>query len=57
MDRKQLLEEVDELLQTYCRGCLVKSTLRKEYGKTRAHRFCIRECTVGEKLKEYGRRL
>lgn len=54
MSRIDVLLEVEEILETYCKDCLVKATLRKEKGKLSAHKFCITECTVGEKLKQYG---
>ena len=54
MERKKLLKEVDSLLEYYCEGCFIKSTLHKEHSKTYAHRFCIEKCTVGEKLKSIG---
>ncbi|WP_018660253.1 zinc-finger domain-containing protein [Heyndrickxia acidiproducens] len=57
MERKQLIQEVDEILNTYCKGCLLKAHFRKEYGKKYAHQFCIRQCTVGEQLKKYGEKL
>ncbi|MCI2254741.1 zinc-finger domain-containing protein [Domibacillus sp. 8LH] len=57
MNRTELLLEVEELLNTYCKDCLVKNTLRKERGKTAAHKFCITQCTIGEKLKQYGDKL
>ncbi|MDQ0213622.1 hypothetical protein J2S13_000016 [Oikeobacillus pervagus] len=57
MKRKQLFLEVEEIMETYCVDCLVKETLRKEKGKTSAHRFCITQCTVGDKLKKYGKKL
>lgn len=57
MDRKQVLMEVSDILDTYCNDCFVKSHFRKEYGKNYAQSFCIHQCTVGEKLKEYGKKL
>ncbi|PLT28397.1 zinc-finger domain-containing protein [Peribacillus deserti] len=57
MDRKQIFSEVDEILESYCAGCFLKSHHRKEKGKAFAHKFCISQCTVGEKLKEAGRKL
>ena len=54
MERKQLLEEVTELLDYYCSDCFVKKTFNKEKSKTYAQTFCIKECTVGEKIKQYG---
>ncbi len=57
LDRKQLFAEVEGVLQTYCEGCLIKATFRKEHGKAYAHKFCITKCTVGERLKKYGEQL
>ncbi|BDG35307.1 zinc-finger domain-containing protein [Parageobacillus sp. VR-IP] len=52
--RKEILDKITELQQTYCEGCFLKSTFRKEYGKTYAQSFCINQCTVGEKMRQYG---
>lgn len=41
----------------YCDGCFLKSTFRKEYGKTYAQAFCIQRCTVGEQMRQYGEML
>ncbi|WP_425383181.1 zinc-finger domain-containing protein [Rossellomorea oryzaecorticis] len=57
MERRQVVDKVDELIDTYCSDCLLKAYFRKEFGKSRAHRFCIEECTVGEQLKYYGDKL
>ncbi|WP_100331356.1 zinc-finger domain-containing protein [Bacillus xiapuensis] len=57
MKRKQVFDQVENLLQTYCQGCLLKATFRKEYGKAYAHKFCITQCTVGEQLKKCGEQL
>ncbi|MGE6260293.1 zinc-finger domain-containing protein [Heyndrickxia sporothermodurans] len=57
MEREKIIEEMNELLTTYCESCLVKSTLRKDYNKAYAHQFCIQTCTVGEKLKLVGKKL
>jgi hypothetical protein len=57
MDRRQVVDKVDELIDTYCSDCLLKAYFRKEYGKSKAHRFCIAECTVGEQIKLYGNQL
>ncbi|MCP1123247.1 zinc-finger domain-containing protein [Bacillus sp. AFS018417] len=57
MDRKQLITEVNDLLETYCDGCFLQQHFRKEHSKYYAHSFCIRQCTIGAKLKEYGNRL
>ncbi|GAA0348166.1 zinc-finger domain-containing protein [Bacillus carboniphilus] len=57
MNRKVIFEELEEIMTTYCEGCFVYKTLRKEKGKTFAHRFCISKCTVGEKIQKYGKKL
>lgn len=57
MNRKELFSEVGEILDTYCKDCFLKSHFRKEYGKKYAQTFCIKKCTVGQRLKEYGDKL
>lgn len=57
MGRKDLLEEVEGLLATYCEGCFLKKQHKKDHGKRFAHRFCITACTVGEKIKICGAKL
>ena len=57
MERKKLIQEADELMKDYCKDCFLYNHNKLEYGKRKAHRFCISECTVGGKLKEYGERL
>ncbi|MBT2639024.1 zinc-finger domain-containing protein [Bacillus sp. ISL-39] len=57
MTRNEVLAEVETLLNTYCNGCFLKKHHRQENGKRYAHRFCINECTVGEKIKKCGQRL
>ncbi|MBT2754982.1 zinc-finger domain-containing protein [Mesobacillus foraminis] len=57
MTRKELLLEVEDLLNTYCEGCFLKSQHRKDNGKRYAHKFCISACTVGEKIKRCGDKL
>ncbi|WP_308435596.1 zinc-finger domain-containing protein [Neobacillus kokaensis] len=49
--------QVESLIGEYCEGCFVHQQLKKEGGKRRAHRFCITQCTIGEKLREYGKKL
>jgi hypothetical protein len=55
--RLELIENVESLMDQYCKGCFLKISLKQEGGRRFAHRFCITQCTVGEKLKEYGRKL
>ncbi|OQP19400.1 zinc-finger domain-containing protein [Geobacillus zalihae] len=52
--RKEILDQIAWLEETYCDGCFLKSTFRKEYGKTYAQSFCIQQCTVGEQMRQYG---
>ena len=57
LDKTDVIKEIDVLTDTYCDECLVKIQLRKERGKTGAHRFCIESCTVGEQLQFLGQEL
>ena len=49
--------KVDQLVKEYCDGCFLYRHIRKEEGRTAAHRFCITQCTVGEKFVEIGKNL
>ncbi|WP_420808750.1 zinc-finger domain-containing protein [Bacillus salacetis] len=53
----QVIDKLDEILAAYCEDCLLKAHFRKEHGKKHAHRFCIEQCTVGQKIKELGKNL
>ncbi|SFA99421.1 MULTISPECIES: zinc-finger domain-containing protein [unclassified Bacillus (in: firmicutes)] len=55
--RKDLMMKVDQLVKEYCDGCFLYRHIRKEEGRTAAHRFCITQCTVGEKFVEIGKNL
>ncbi|WP_160721227.1 zinc-finger domain-containing protein [Bacillus sp. USDA818B3_A] len=55
--RKELLSQLEGLMNQYCSGCFLHEHLKKEDGRRAAHRFCISQCTIGEKLREYGKRL
>lgn len=57
MKNIQIISEIDQIIQTYCDGCFVRTQLRKEKGKTGAHHFCISDCTVGEEIKRKGQKL
>ena len=57
MKRKDVLFQLNELLDTYCEGCFVKKALRKERGKLQAQSFCIQTCTIGGKIQQCGRLL
>ncbi|WP_213145086.1 zinc-finger domain-containing protein [Neobacillus citreus] len=55
--RKALFTQVEHLLNEYCEGCFVHRQLKREGGRRTAHRFCISQCTVGQKIQEYGKKL
>ena len=57
MDRTEMIEKIDEVLGTYCQDCFIKKHFLKNKNKTYAHRFCIRTCTIGENLQQYGQEL
>ncbi|WP_342432048.1 zinc-finger domain-containing protein [Neobacillus sp. FSL H8-0543] len=56
-NRKELFTNVETLMSQYCNGCLLHQHFKEEGGRRFAHRFCISQCTVGEKLQEYGKKL
>jgi hypothetical protein len=55
MKQKEALYEASSLLDTYCDGCLLHSHYRQNKGKSAAHRFCIKSCTVGKQLQKCGK--
>ncbi|WP_316569859.1 zinc-finger domain-containing protein [Neobacillus sp. YIM B06451] len=55
--RKQLLEEINYLIQCYCDGCFLYRQNVLDSGKRKSHKFCISECTVGGQIRELGCRL
>lgn len=57
MDKISVMQDIDELTDTYCEGCLVRQELRKQRGKSGAHRFCIEHCSVGQQLQFLGQEL
>lgn len=54
MNRGDIFREMDELMNLYCEDCFLHKHFRKEYSKTYAHRFCIKQCSVGQKIKTIG---
>lgn len=54
MDKLTVMNEINEVLDMYCEGCFVKRQQVKDIGKTGAHQFCIRTCTIGEQLQFLG---
>lgn len=57
MNKSTVIKDIDELNDIYCKDCPVKSELRKNRGKSGAHRFCIEQCSVGEQLQFLGNEL
>lgn len=57
MTKKELFQYVESIMDQYCKGCFLYQHIKNEAGKRVAHRFCISECTVGENLKEFGKKL
>lgn len=51
------ITQINKLEHKYCKGCLIKQTLRREENKSAAHQFCISECSVGQTIKMYGNQL
>jgi len=56
-NRKVFYQSIDYLLTNYCQGCFLYQYHKKEHGKSYAHQFCIKKCTVGEELKNIGKKL
>ncbi|PLT34930.1 zinc-finger domain-containing protein [Bacillus sp. V5-8f] len=56
-NRKDIYSELETILEDYCKGCFLYSTIRKEKGRSTAHKFCISQCTVGEKIRTIGSQL
>ncbi|MFD1203936.1 MULTISPECIES: zinc-finger domain-containing protein [Sporosarcina] len=54
MDKLTVMNEINDVLDTYCEGCFIKKQHIKEFGKTGAHQFCIATCTIGEQLRFLG---
>ncbi|WP_084374843.1 zinc-finger domain-containing protein [Neobacillus soli] len=57
LSRRKLFSQVESLMVQYCEGCFLHQHLKKEGGRRLAHRFCISQCTIGEQLQEYGKKL
>lgn len=57
MNKRQVIKEVHGLVQEYCEDCLLYKHLRETHSRNVAQQFCIKECSVGEKLQEYGNQL
>jgi predicted DNA-binding protein YlxM (UPF0122 family) len=57
LEQKKALLEANQILDTYCQQCFLNAHFKKEYSKNYAQSFCINQCTVGQKLKQYGKKL
>lgn len=57
LNRIEMFENLQGVMTQFCEGCFLHKYLRGAEGKRSAHRFCITQCTVGEKLQEYGKKL
>lgn len=51
------MKKIESLMVEYCDGCFLNKHLKEESGRRFAHRFCISQCTVGNEMKEYGKKL
>ncbi|GIN21105.1 MAG TPA: zinc-finger domain-containing protein [Bacillus bacterium] len=54
MNRSKVMKEINDLLEKYCEDCFLKKHFRKEFSKSYAHHFCIKQCTVGDILQKKG---
>lgn len=54
LQQKVTLKQIDTLTDHYCEGCMLKSYHRKANGKTYAHHYCIKKCSVGIEIKQLG---
>lgn len=57
MNRKEIYQKTEQLMDTFCDNCFLYKYHRAEKNRSYAHRFCITECTVGVKIKIYGKKL
>lgn len=57
VNKTDIMKEIDAILAEYCEGCFLKIALNEEKGKTGAHYFCIKQCTVGDQLKFLGQEM
>lgn len=57
LERKLLLQQVEQTLDTYCSGCFLYHTHKKEFSRAYAHQFCLSSCTIGEQLRVIGEKL
>ncbi|WP_435303499.1 zinc-finger domain-containing protein [Staphylococcus agnetis] len=44
-------------MNQYCEQCMIKTHIRQSQNKTKAHHFCIKECSVGKQIQQLGNEL
>ena len=54
---KNALAKIDDLMNTYCNQCPIKTRLRKLEGENEGASFCINECSIGKEIKQLGNEL
>ncbi|MCO4345611.1 zinc-finger domain-containing protein [Staphylococcus agnetis] len=52
-----LFQKIDQLMNQYCEQCMIKTHIRQSQNKTKAHHFCIKECSVGKQIQQLGNEL
>ncbi|HYK72875.1 MAG TPA: zinc-finger domain-containing protein, partial [Pseudoneobacillus sp.] len=55
--KQDILAKLDQIQMHYCQDCFLHKQFKLEKGRRYAHRFCITQCTVGEKIKDFGEKL
>ena len=57
MKRKDIFNEVEAILEQYCKGCFLYKQNRKDKGRNFAHKFCISHAQWGRRLTNVGKNL
>ncbi len=52
MDKKQLITEVNDLLETYCEGCFCENIIERQIVSITLIHFVSGKCTVGETFEK-----
>ncbi|ALN76423.1 zinc-finger domain-containing protein [Staphylococcus agnetis] len=55
--QKRAVSKIDQLMNQYCEQCMIKTHIRQSQNKTKAHHFCIKECSVGKQIQQLGNEL
>ena len=53
-NRNAWLKKAEQLMDFYCNDCFLHQQNKRDMGKRGAHRFCIKQCTVGQRIKKAG---